>query len=182
MRSEKLPGFGERIREKMGDKSIRDLAGQIEKSYEMTRRYVKGWAIPDDPAVLERLAIALNTTVGNLVSGEQDNTRLPPRIQAGEITGPVKETMRVVVEDAAMTMTVLNIRLFGIGDEVTVTPTKPLPGDVVLVMHGKSATLRSCSQSQNGMIFKPNRDDYATLENAPVLGVVTKVTGQIIRG
>lgn len=42
MRKEKLPGFGERIRDRMGKRSIKDLARQIDKSYEMTRRYVNG--------------------------------------------------------------------------------------------------------------------------------------------
>lgn len=182
MRSEKLPGFGERIREKMGKRSIKDLANQIEKSYEMTRRYVNGWAIPDDPAVLDRLANALNTTVGNLVSGEQDSKKLPPLVESSDIKEPIKDTCRVLIEDAAMTMDVLNIRLFGIGDEVTVAPKRPLPGDVVLLRHGPGITLRGCAQSETGMVFKPRRDDYATLENTQVLGVVTKVTGNIIRG
>lgn len=165
----------------MGKRSIKDLAAQIEKSYEMTRRYVNGWAIPDDPAVLDRIASALNTTVGNLVSGEQDNTKLPPLAQAGDICEPIKETTRVVLEDGAMTMTASNIRLFGIGDIVTAVPKRPLPGDVVLVLHNNASTLRTMAEDEQGLVFRPFVDDYATLRGAKVLGVVTTVEGKIKR-
>lgn len=181
MREKKLVGLGERITGKMGDMSINDLAAKIDKSYEMTRRYVKGWAMPTDPAVIERIAKALNTSVGYLLSDEANSQALPPLVRASDIHGPVAEPTRVVIEDAAMTMTVDNIRLFGIGDHAVVAPRRHLPGDIVLVQGKNGATLRRYD-GEKDQSFSPKDDNYATLHKAAVLGVVTSVYGHLTRG
>lgn len=126
--------------------------------------------------MLERLAAALNTTVGNLVSGEGDGNALPPLVSAGEIDGPLAATRRVTLEDDAMETPFYALRAFGVGDEVEVAPRRPMPGDIALVMHAGRPTLRECFETEAGISYRPRKGHYAILTDAQVLGVVTGAT------
>lgn len=161
--------------------SIKDLALKINKSYEMTRRYVNGWALPDDPRTLEALATVLGTSVGYLLAEEAEANKLPPVANAADIAAAIKEPTRMVIEDDAMTIFVENIRLFGIGDQVILYPRKPIPGDIVAVRMRESTTLRKLVETAEGYTYVPRKEDHATYTKCTVLGVVAQVNGRVER-
>lgn len=166
----------------MGEMSIKDLALKIDKSYEMTRRYVKGWAMPDDPRVLEAIANALNTSVGHLVADEPDSKRLPPTTMATEVHERPKSTICMVVEDEAMKTEVDGLQLMGSGDQVIISPARPIPGDIVAVIDGGAATLRKFSLIDGVAKYTPRHGDYQELDSAcPVIGVVTSANARLKR-
>lgn len=181
MRKEKLVEFGQRVTEKMGEMSLKELALRIGKSYEMTRRYAKGWAMPDDPKTLEALAAALNTSVGYLLADEIDSSAMPPLVEASHIEGPISAPTRMLIEDDAMVINVDNIRLFGVGDQAILYPRKPLPGDIVAVRHRGGTTLRRVVETEQGHEYVPRVDGYATIRTGQVVGVVAEVHGRVAR-
>lgn len=181
MRKERLVEFGGRITEKLGKRSFQDMAKGIDMSYEMTRRYAKGWAMPDDPKVLERIAAYLGTSVGWLLAEEQDAKRLPPLHAASAVLAPITAPIRLAIEDEAMTLTVDNVRLFGIGDHVTLYPRKALPGDVVAIRANGTTTLRRLTESGCAPAYVPRKDGYATYTDAAQIGVVAGVYGVVER-
>lgn len=181
MRKSQLEGFGQRVKARMGEMSIKELGVKIGKSYEMTRRYVNGWALPDDPRTLENLATVLGTSVGYLLADETEVNKLPPVANASDMSGPIREATRMVIEDDAMTIHVENIRLFGIGDQVILYPRKAIPGDVVAVRMRESTTLRKVVETSEGYTYVPRKEDHATYTKCTVIGVVAQVNGRVER-
>lgn len=181
MRKENLEEFGRRVRARMGEMSIKDLAARIGMSYEMTRRYSKGWAMPDNPKVLEALATALGTSVGYLLAGELESNKLPPLVAASDLVEPVREPTRMSIEDDAMTVLVENIRLFGIADQVILYPRRPLPGDIVALHVNSQTTLRKMVETSDGPEYLPTKSGYATHRAGTVVGVVAEVHGRVER-
>lgn len=165
----------------MGDMSIKDLALKIEKSYEMTRRYAVGMAMPDDPKVLERLAAALNTSVGYLLADEVEASALPPLFEARQIETPVTVPTRMLIEDDAMALSIDNIQLFGVGDQAILYPRRPIPGDIVAIRNRDQTTLRRVVETEQGFEYVPRSDGYATLRAGKVVGVVAEVHGKVRR-
>ncbi len=183
MRKEKLVEFGRRVTAKLEEKkmTLQDFAKAIDKSYEMARRYARGWALPDDPKTLELIAKALGTSVGHLMADEQDASPLPPLFDASDIKEPISQPVRMLVEDEAMLTTVDNIRLFGIGDQVILYPQRrPLPGDIVALRVKDTTTLRKLVESE-GTKYVPKKEGYATYTNGTVLGIVAGVYGKVAR-
>lgn len=161
--------------------SLKDLAGKIGMSYEMTRRYAKGWAMPSDPKTLEALAAALRTSVGHLLADEVDASALPPLLGASALDKPISKATRMLIEDDAMLINVDNIRLFGIGDQAILYPRKPLPGDIVAIRHKDRTTLRRVVETEHGYEYVPRVDGYAAIKNGQVVGVVAEVHGRVAR-
>lgn len=165
----------------MGEMTIKDLALKIDKSYEMTRRYANGWAMPDDPKTLEALAAALNTSVGYLLADEVESSALPPLFEADAIEQPIRIPTRMLIADDAMLITVDNIRLFGVGDQAILYPRKPLPGDIVAIRAKGGTTLRRMVETELGHEYVPRVDGYATIRSGEVVGVVAEVHGRVAR-
>lgn len=165
----------------MGEMSLKDLAGRIGMSYEMTRRYARGWAMPDNPKVLEALATELGTSVGYLLAGELESNKLPPLVSASDLVEPVREPTRMSVEDDAMTVLVENIRLFGIGDQVILYPRRPLPGDIVALRVNDQTTLRKMVEGGTGPEYLPVKAGYAVHRSGTVVGVVAEAHGRVER-
>lgn len=183
MRKEKLTAFGERVTTKLNERgmTLQQLGLAIDKSYEMARRYARGWALPDDPKTLEKIAAALGTSVGYLLAEELDSKALPPLIDAHDLASPISAQVRMLVADEAMLTTVDNIRLFGVGDQVILYPRKPLPGDIVAIRVRDKTTLRRLTEESDGLTYTAKKDGYATHTEAQVIGVVAGVYGKVAR-
>ncbi|MES2946270.1 MAG: helix-turn-helix transcriptional regulator [Pseudomonadota bacterium] len=182
MRKDRLVEMGARIREKLGDRSLKDFAAGIDCKYEMARRYSLGISIPHDPKVLERIATYLNCSVGWLLAEEDDLTRQMPLVPAKDITEAVTQPTRMLIEDEAMLLVVDNIRLFGVGDQAILFPRRdPLPGDIVAVRYKDRTSLRKLTQGDGHAAYVPRKEGYATYTNVKLLGVVAGVYGKVAR-
>lgn len=181
MRLKQEVEFGQRI-SALADKhkiGIRDLACRIGMSYEMTRRYIKGWAMPSERQVLERLAVELNTTVGYLIAGEGDNMANAPLFGPDELTEKVARPTRIVVSDDAMFTRIDGLKLYWVGCQVLIRPGTGKPGDVVAIRSGDRVTLRRIAEGADGYTYVPRTEGHATYAKANVLGVVAEVHGKM---
>jgi transcriptional regulator with XRE-family HTH domain len=173
MRTTRLVDFGNRVSARLVEqrKTLHALADEIGMSYEMTRRYARGFALPPDPAGMERLAKALECSVGWLLADEAF-ARLPPLVETRELKAPIKEPCRWIIEDDAMLIRIDGYKLFGIGDEAVLYPRKPLAGDTVALRIAERITLRRLVETDEGVRYTPRESVHSTLKDGKVIGVV----------
>jgi transcriptional regulator with XRE-family HTH domain len=174
MRIKRQTEFGKRLSEKLGEMSLKDFASRIGVSYEMARRYSKGWAIPHDLQKLSLIAGALNTTVGYLLADEWGISALP--LIDGKFSKPIKKPSRILITDEAMTSNHEGLVFFGVGDQVCIYPSPVRAGDVVAIKgRDGGITLRRAIDTPSGLTYAPRHPAHATY---PATTVVVGVVGQ----
>lgn len=174
MRKEKLLEFGARIESRMAllSKSAHQVAAETGASYEMARRYARGIAMPTSPEAMQRLAKALECSVGYLFAKESISHHALR--DSSELTKPIREACRFIVQDNAMALTADRFKLLGLGDEITIYPRRALPGDLVALRVDNQITLRKAVDRHDGLHFEPRSDSYRAIaaSAAKVIGVV----------